>query len=236
MIPVSVLVLATLSPILGLLVLGLLFGLVQMRRQAKMWRQVAMTDVLTGLPNRRGLELHWDAMEGEKALILIDLVGFKAVNDCHGHIVGDDLLRQVASRLRAQLRREDVIARKPTLGLLAALAELRGRAGDHLKQAVEAVRTLPRDVAPAFLPQVVASFRQAHPLAVHQVRIGDHLPALEALRAFEADLALVFNLAPEADIELQDGCDVIAWIAAMSPGRSTCACPTAIASSPRHCM
>lgn len=57
-------------------------------------------------------------------------------------------------------------------------------------------------LAPSFLPSVVASFRQAHPLAVHQVRIGDHLQAVESLRAFDADLALVFNLSPEADIEV----------------------------------
>jgi DNA-binding transcriptional LysR family regulator len=57
-------------------------------------------------------------------------------------------------------------------------------------------------LAPSFLPAVVGDFRKAHPLAVHQVRIGDHLQALAALRAFETDLALVFNLAPDADIEV----------------------------------
>ncbi len=40
-----------------------------------------------------------------------------------------------------------------------------------------------------------------HPLVAFQVRIGDHLEALQQLRDFETDLALVFNLAPEADIE-----------------------------------
>jgi DNA-binding transcriptional LysR family regulator len=57
-------------------------------------------------------------------------------------------------------------------------------------------------LAPIFLPSVVASFRRAHPLAVHQVRIGDHLQALASLRAFDADLAFVFNLSPESDIEV----------------------------------
>lgn len=56
-------------------------------------------------------------------------------------------------------------------------------------------------LAPAFLPRVVANFRAAHPLVDVQVHIGDHLQALKSLRNFETDLALVFNLAPDADIE-----------------------------------
>lgn len=56
-------------------------------------------------------------------------------------------------------------------------------------------------LAPAFLPRAVASFRTTHPLVSVQARIGDHLQAVKALRDFEIDLALVFNLAPDADIE-----------------------------------
>jgi len=55
-------------------------------------------------------------------------------------------------------------------------------------------------LAPAFLPQAVADFRKAHPLVAVQALIGDHLQAVQALRKFEIDLALVFNLGPEADI------------------------------------
>jgi len=57
-------------------------------------------------------------------------------------------------------------------------------------------------LAPHALPSAVAAFRQRHPLVEFQVRIGDHVQALAALRAFETDLALVFNLAPEPDIEI----------------------------------
>ncbi|MDX3906898.1 MAG: LysR family transcriptional regulator [Pigmentiphaga sp.] len=56
-------------------------------------------------------------------------------------------------------------------------------------------------LAPAYMPGAVASFRRAHPLVAFEVIIGDHLQALEALRAFDVDLALVFNLPPEADLE-----------------------------------
>jgi DNA-binding transcriptional LysR family regulator len=48
---------------------------------------------------------------------------------------------------------------------------------------------------------VINEFRQTHPLVGFDIRIGDHVQAASALRGFETDLALVFNLAPEADIE-----------------------------------
>jgi DNA-binding transcriptional LysR family regulator len=57
-------------------------------------------------------------------------------------------------------------------------------------------------LAPSFLGEAVAAFRRGHPLVDFQVDIGDHLQALHWLRQFEADLALVFNLAPEADVEV----------------------------------
>jgi DNA-binding transcriptional LysR family regulator len=56
-------------------------------------------------------------------------------------------------------------------------------------------------LAPAFLPKTIASFRGHHPLVQVQARIGDHLQAVQALRDFETDLALVFNLDSEPDIE-----------------------------------
>jgi DNA-binding transcriptional LysR family regulator len=56
-------------------------------------------------------------------------------------------------------------------------------------------------LAPAFLPKAVASFRSTHPQVGVQVSIADHLQAIRSLRNFETDLALVFNLAPDSDIE-----------------------------------
>jgi diguanylate cyclase (GGDEF)-like protein/PAS domain S-box-containing protein len=71
----------------------------------------AHTDVLTGLPNRRSL---FDLLDKDRrggALLFCDLDHFKPVNDRHGHQVGDDVLRQVADRLRACVRADDVVAR-----------------------------------------------------------------------------------------------------------------------------
>ena len=56
-------------------------------------------------------------------------------------------------------------------------------------------------LAPTFLPRAVASFRATHPQVGVQVSIADHLKAVRSLRNFETDLALVFNLAPDSDID-----------------------------------
>jgi diguanylate cyclase (GGDEF)-like protein len=78
---------------------------------------MAHSDPLTGLLNRRGLD---DVLPGaltrvssvrRLAIFVLDLDGFKAVNDRHGHDVGDELLRAVAQRLRACMRGGDAVAR-----------------------------------------------------------------------------------------------------------------------------
>jgi diguanylate cyclase len=80
-------------------------------------RSLAHTDPLTGLPNRRGLQQELAAAlprAGSDRLLgvyLLDLDGFKSVNDRLGHDTGDELLRLVAERLRAPLRHRDVVAR-----------------------------------------------------------------------------------------------------------------------------
>ncbi len=65
---------------------------------------LALHDVLTGLGNRRKFTQHMDAKlkrepSPKAALILVDLDGFKAVNDKHGHRVGDGLLQVIAARI-----------------------------------------------------------------------------------------------------------------------------------------
>lgn len=100
MIPVLA-ILGLLSPLLALALLALAILFRRTRRRLVQLEREARQDPLTGLPNRRGLALHWDSLAQDKALLLIDLVGFKAVNDSHGHIVGDALLDQVAARLAA---------------------------------------------------------------------------------------------------------------------------------------
>ena len=75
-------------------------------------------DVLTGLVNRAGFVGHLDnavdglgPAAGEVSLMFLDLDDFKHVNDNLGHAAGDDLLRQVADRLRSATRSADVVCR-----------------------------------------------------------------------------------------------------------------------------
>jgi diguanylate cyclase (GGDEF)-like protein/PAS domain S-box-containing protein len=78
----------------------------------------AVRDPLTGLANRALLEerlravLSRDARSGQAtAVLFLDLDGFKAVNDEHGHAVGDEVLRTVAQRLLSVVRPSDTVAR-----------------------------------------------------------------------------------------------------------------------------
>jgi diguanylate cyclase (GGDEF)-like protein len=82
-------------------------------------RTQARTDELTGLANRRALVAALgqartrdaDGGEPDLALLLIDLDKFKEINDSLGHHVGDELLRQLASRLQRHVRPGDLLAR-----------------------------------------------------------------------------------------------------------------------------
>ena len=81
-------------------------------------RELALTDALTGLANRVALCQHmeqaWQRAGRRQevlALIMLDLDGFKPVNDHYGHEAGDLLLIQVASRLQASARSSDLVAR-----------------------------------------------------------------------------------------------------------------------------
>ncbi|MBT0569822.1 GGDEF domain-containing protein [Curvibacter sp. CHRR-16] len=78
---------------------------------------MAYTDALTGVLNRRGLDTALDSMltqasvDNQAAVMVLDLDGFKPINDTYGHDVGDVLLRAVAQRLKGQVRSSDLVVR-----------------------------------------------------------------------------------------------------------------------------
>lgn len=78
----------------------------------------ALTDPMTGLPNARSLQLQFNKEVGRTArsgisfqVLVLDLDGFKAVNDTFGHKVGDEMLRGVSRVISEQLREYDFLAR-----------------------------------------------------------------------------------------------------------------------------
>lgn len=90
----------------------------QLRESEERMRFMAQHDALTGLPNRYSMQERLSlAIELSRrnrkklAVMLVDLDGFKAVNDVHGHPAGDQLLVTVAARLRTSVRASDTVAR-----------------------------------------------------------------------------------------------------------------------------
>ena len=86
----------------------------ELRRSIGRYADEAQTDPLTGLPNRRHLERYVAELTGHGrsgVLAVADLDGFKEVNTVHGHLVGDEVLQQVAAVLSRTLRADDFLAR-----------------------------------------------------------------------------------------------------------------------------
>jgi diguanylate cyclase (GGDEF)-like protein len=74
------------------------------RRTSLAMRTLAMTDELTGVPNRRQVLSRLDGLLASGAgcsVLIVDIDHFKTINDQHGHLVGDDILRAVSAALRS---------------------------------------------------------------------------------------------------------------------------------------
>ncbi len=97
---------------------GVFSDITHIKRSEAELERLAHYDPLTGLPNRTLLASHLAhaldraVRHGERlAVLMLDLDGFKTVNDSLGHPAGDQLLRLIAERLQAALRNDDIVAR-----------------------------------------------------------------------------------------------------------------------------
>jgi len=80
----------------------------------KVVEQLALQDALTGLANRRTVEerIEWRIAEKQTfCVVMLDLDGFKQVNDTYGHATGDSLLQQFSRELRCNIRSTDIVGR-----------------------------------------------------------------------------------------------------------------------------
>ena len=99
-------------------VAALVLARVRLERQRDRMRRYALCDPLTGLRNRRALddrlrhEIARHQRSGQRfAVLVLDLDGFKPVNDRFGHEAGDEVLRDVAGALMSAVRAQDTVAR-----------------------------------------------------------------------------------------------------------------------------
>jgi diguanylate cyclase (GGDEF)-like protein len=137
-----------LIPAFGTLALSFIRMSIALReaREIKDERLLARTDELTGLPNRRRFITALDDLKNSEAtLLLLDLDGFKKVNDSLGHDAGDELLRQISIRFARQIPKNSLIAR---LGgdEFGAIIYGKQQEGLEIAQALQSTLTYPADL------------------------------------------------------------------------------------------
>lgn len=116
--------------------------------QTELLSKLAAFDDLTGAYNRRSLFHHLEAELSRcrrygrsVSVLMVDIDHFKRVNDSHGHLVGDQVLRSIAQVMQAELRAMDLLCRYGGEEFCAILPETNhpgaGRAAERLRSAVE---------------------------------------------------------------------------------------------------
>jgi diguanylate cyclase (GGDEF)-like protein len=121
----------------------------QLKRTTEIATKAAREDPLTGLGNRRALDealaelLQRPGGEAqEHCLLLLDIDQFKAVNDTYGHLVGDEVLRRIATALRSATRSADLLVRLGGDEFVVLAADASRNQGDErasrIRTAVEA--------------------------------------------------------------------------------------------------
>jgi diguanylate cyclase (GGDEF)-like protein len=129
--------------VLAVLLLGLLTTLAIYQHGSSLrMRKLAMTDELTGVPNRRAVLARLDPVLSSAAqppcsILIVDIDHFKSINDHHGHVAGDQVLKVVADRVRSGVVEPGFFGR---LGGEEFLIVLPGVVLDPARQVAEALR------------------------------------------------------------------------------------------------
>ncbi len=133
----------------SLISIGMILVMLEEQVSSNEW--LALHDELTGLPNRRlfadRLSLaieRADRMRSRLALLILDLNGFKIINDTMGHQAGDQVLREVSSHLRKSVRASDTLARLGGDEFIIVATDLEeGQSAEHFVEAIRSAMERP---------------------------------------------------------------------------------------------
>lgn len=133
----------------SLIAIGMILVMLEEQVSSNEW--LALHDELTGLPNRRlfadrlttAIE-RADRLRSRLALLILDLNGFKIINDTMGHQVGDQVLREVSAHLRKSVRASDTLARLGGDEFIIVATDLGvDQSLDHFMQSVQGALEMP---------------------------------------------------------------------------------------------
>ena len=172
---------------------GTILDLTERKRHEAAVHRLAYYDALTDLPNRRGLmeELpraisSCQAVDQRLAVLMIDLDGFKKLNDTHGHAAGDQMLYVVGQRLRQGVRSADLVARLGGDEFVVVL--------DSIGQALEGAQLAAQRVAQGLLERLSRPYELEVGISHHSASIGvavlDQRSATAEALMQHADVAL----------------------------------------------
>ena len=149
-------------------------------------QEQSLTDVLTGLPNRRYLDRHLEQEfarvrrhGGQLSMLVLDMDGFKQINDEFGHQAGDSALKEVAQVLRGSLRPYDVCARFAGDEFVLVIADCDGAQAERrrldLQQAIASlwVEPLPGRIVPLSVSVGAATFPTDAVTVDEAIRLAD---------------------------------------------------------------
>ncbi len=174
-------------------VCGISTDITEMKKSREAIHQLAFFDPLTQLPNRRLLmdRMHQtlatrDRTAHDGALLFIDLDHFKTLNDSLGHDMGDQLLIQVAQRLRHCVRDQDTLARLGSDEFVVMVQDLSVDAHDAARQ------------AEGIAQKIVAMLAQPYALGIHQYQSS----ASVGIAMFSDPLSTQEELLKRADLAM----------------------------------